>query len=112
MKEENNAMETVKSYLSNLDSHNFEAAGEYLGSKIKIVGPAGEGFRNTKEFLEMMKIQQGKYEIKKSFAEGNDVAIFYNFKNEKATAFMASWYTVNDGKIVSIKTIFDPSLFQ
>lgn len=102
----------VLSYLKCLHNHKFEEAGKYLGQKIKIKGPAGEKFTNTKDFLKMMEVQQGKYKIRKVFVDEKNVCVFYDFTNPKVTAGMASWYIVEENKIISLQTIFDSKLFN
>ncbi len=103
----------VMSYIKALDEQDYQLAGKYLNDNVKIQGPDGESFRRPKEFVEMLSRYQGKYDIKKSFVDGHDVCLFYDLKapNTKAV-FMCSWYQVNNGRIVSIRTVFDPRQFS
>jgi predicted ester cyclase len=103
--------DVVTSYIGALDSQRYEEALEHLHDKVQIVGPAGETFGKPLDFIEMLKKYHGKYDIKKVFADGDDVSVFYDLKTDGPTVFMSSWYQVRDGKIVSIRTVFDPRAF-
>lgn len=105
------AKEIVLSYIKALDGRDYASARKCLGDNVRIKGPAGEAFRTPDEFLGMMKQQQGRYDIKKVFADGNDVCLLYDFITKAATVFFCSWYQVKDGKINSIQTVFDPRPF-
>lgn len=48
------------------------------------------------------------YDIKKVFADGEDVAAFFDFSPGQATLFACGLFQVKDGKIKSIRVIFDP----
>lgn len=103
--------EVVMGYIKAMDSRDYESARSYLSDKVFIKGPAGEAFRNPEEFIDMMKQQNGRYSMKKVFADGDDVCVLYDFVAPTVTAFFCSWYQVRDGKITSIQTIFDSKLF-
>ena len=105
------AKEIVMSYIKALDSRNYDSARFSLGDNVLVKGPAGEAFRSPDEFIEMMQKQQGKYDIKKVFVDGDDVCLLYDFVAKTVTTFFASWYKVKDGKIASIQTVFDPRPF-
>ncbi len=107
----NNAKEVVLSYIKALDGQDYEAAEKYLNDNIRINGPAGEAFRKPKEFIEMLRQYRGKYDLKKVFADGDDVCLLYNLATPAATFFMSSWYQVKEGKISFIQTVFDPRPF-
>jgi len=111
MDPDNNAKKTVMSYITALDSRNYGAALKYLHEKVRIKGPAGEGFGVPKDFIEMLRRYRGKYDVKKVFASGDDVCLFYDLVTSMGAVSMSSWYTVKDGKIVSIQTLFDPRAF-
>jgi hypothetical protein len=49
-----------------------------------------------------------KYDIKRVFSDGDDVCIFYDIEMGNTTIFSCGWYHVIDGKINSIRVIFDP----
>ena len=55
--------------------------------------------------LERMRLE---YDIKKVFADGNDVCVFYDVALSGVRLFTCGWYHVEDGKIRSLKVVFDP----
>jgi hypothetical protein len=55
--------------------------------------------------MERMKL---KYGIKKIFADENDVCLFYDLSMGGLTLFGCGWYHVQNGKINSLKVVFDP----
>jgi hypothetical protein len=111
MDPDTNAKKTVMSYIAELDSRDYDAALKYLHEKVRIKGPAGETFGVPKDFIEMLRRYRGKYDVKKVFADGEDVCVLYDLVTSMGAVSMSSWYTVKDGKIVSIQTLFDPRAF-
>jgi hypothetical protein len=101
--------EVVMSYISSLDKQEYDAALKLLHDNVRIRGPAGETFGKPLDFIEMLRKYRGRYDIKRTFSDGNDVCLWYDLKTTGPTLFMSSWYQVQKGKIVSIQTIFDPS---
>ncbi|HYC11992.1 MAG TPA: nuclear transport factor 2 family protein [Nitrososphaerales archaeon] len=99
--------EVVMSYIRALDSWEYDEALDSLHERVRIKGPAGETFGKPKDFIGMLRKYKGKYEIKKVFADGNDVCVLYDLATKGSRVYMSSWYRVEDGKIVSIETIFD-----
>jgi hypothetical protein len=49
-----------------------------------------------------------KYDVKKVFVDGDDVCVFYDLTLSGAALFTRGWYQVEDGKIRSLKVLFDP----
>ena len=105
------ARETVLSYIEAMGNRDYATVRNYLADNVRVKGPSGEAFRSPNEFLNMMQQQSGKYDIKKVFADGNDVCLLYDFITPKVTTFFCSWYQVKEGKITSIQTVFDPRPF-
>ena len=111
MSSSQSAKEIVLSYIKAMDSRDYASVRKFLGDNVRVKGPAGEAFRSPEEFLAMMQKQQGNYDLKKVFVDGNDVCVLYDFKTKTATSFFSSWYEVKNGKIISIQTVFDPRPF-
>jgi limonene-1,2-epoxide hydrolase len=105
------SLEVVMAYIKALDSQDYETAMNHLHDNVRIRGPAGETYGKPYDFIEMLRRYQGKYDIKKAFADGDDVCLLYDLKTNGPTVFMSSWYQVKRGKIVSIRTVFDPRAF-
>ncbi|MFW9929038.1 MAG: nuclear transport factor 2 family protein [Candidatus Thorarchaeota archaeon] len=106
-----NPKDIVIEYIKALDEYNYNKAKKYLNEKVKIHGPAGEAFSNPTDFINMLQRFRGKYDMKKVFVDGNDVCVLYDLKTSNVTAFMASWYQIDNNKIISVRTIFDSKLF-
>lgn len=103
--------ELVMSYIGALHNGEYEKALEHLHDRVRIRGPAGETFGKPLDFIAMLKKYRGRYDVKKVFAEGEDVCVLYDLSTLDTTVYMSSWYQVKDGKIVSIQTVFDPRAF-
>jgi limonene-1,2-epoxide hydrolase len=102
------SFEVVIAYINALDSQDYDAAMGHLHDKVRIRGPAGETFGKPYDFIEMLRKWRGRYDIKRAFADGDDVCLLYDLKTNGPTVFMSSWYQVKQGKIVSIHSVFDP----
>lgn len=111
MKNNSDATEVVLSYIKALDKEEYDAAGKYLNDEVRIKGPAGESFGKPSEFINMLRRYHGRYELKKTFTDGDDVCLLYDLVMPAAKVFMCSWYHVIDGEIASIQTVFDPRPF-
>jgi hypothetical protein len=108
---ENNPKNVVMAYINALHNQDYDAALRYLHDKVRIRGPAGESFGKPMDFVDMLRKYQGKYDVKKVFADASDVCVLYDLVTSLGTVFMSSWYLVEAGKITSIQTIFDPRAF-
>jgi ketosteroid isomerase-like protein/limonene-1,2-epoxide hydrolase len=112
-KESGAPTETVISYLDALNRQDYETARQYLQDEgFSFKGPLASHNR-PEELLSVMKQLRPKFDVKKSFAEGNDVCLIYELTTKAPTVSVltSAWYKVEQGKIVSIITIFDPRPF-
>ena len=112
MNSETDPKDIVMSYIKNLDEYKYDNVEKLLSEKAQVIGPAGESFKNPKEFLNMLRIYKARYDIKKIFVDGNEVCLLYDMKTSKVTVYTASWYRVKNDKIVFIRSIFDSKLFN
>jgi hypothetical protein len=101
------AKEVVLSLVTALNEENFEAARESADDSMSFVGVLGSR-EGAEAYFSDMKQMRLKYEIKKVFADDRDVCLFYDLKISGQTIFGCGWYHVENGKIVSLKVIFDP----
>ncbi|MDG6982962.1 MAG: nuclear transport factor 2 family protein [Nitrososphaerota archaeon] len=104
-----NPKELVTSYIAALHEQRYEDAMVLLQDNVRIRGPAGETYGKPTQFVETLRKYRGKYDIKRMFADGEDVCVLYDLVIGQSAVYMSSWYQVRDGKITSINTIFDPS---
>ena len=111
MSESSGSLAVVMSYIEALDQQRYEDALTLLDDRVRIRGPAGETFGKPLDFIDMLRKYRGRYEIKKSFADGADVCLLYDLMTTGPTVYMSSWYQVHGGKVVSIQTVFDPRAF-
>ena len=111
MPTKSSSLDVVMAYINALDNGNYDGALNRLDPNVRIGGPAGETFGKPYDFVEMLRKYRGRYDIKKSFADGDDVCLLYDLKTNGPTIFMSSWYQVKLGRIISIRTVFDPGAF-
>lgn len=107
-----NAKDVVMSYIHSLDNQDYGSVENFLSEDVRIIGPAGEGFGGPKGFVKMMRNFPGRYDIKRIFSDEDEICLLYDFITQDAKIYMSSWYRVNEGKIVFIRTIFDPGAFS
>ena len=107
METTSNAKDTVLAFIKALNDNDFAAAKKYASTDLKFIGVLGsrEGADIYFQDMERMKL---KYDIKKVVADGNDVCLLYDVLISGLHIFGSGWYVVNDGKIASIRVIFDP----
>jgi hypothetical protein len=101
--------EVVMSYIEALDNQRYEKAAGLLDDDVRIRGPAGENFGKPLDFVRMLRAYRSKYDVKKVFADGEDVCVLYDLIIGGSAVYTSSWYQVKHGKIVSVDTIFDPN---
>ncbi|HET7148132.1 MAG TPA: nuclear transport factor 2 family protein [Candidatus Nitrosopolaris sp.] len=105
-----NAKELVLEYLATLDRKDFKSARSYVSDNISYVGSIGSFDGADPYFKYLEHLDLPKMEIKKVFTDGQDVCVLHelNFGSPPATMFVCTWCHVDDGKISSMRVIFDP----
>lgn len=97
----------VLTFLNALNNEDFEKARQCLSDNMTFDGVLGH--RDGAEvYIGDMKKMKFKYNIKKAFEDENDVCIFYDIDMSGKIIFTCGWYIVTNGKIDSIKVVFDP----
>lgn len=101
------AKEVVMSFVKALQNEDFKAARSYVNDTMSFLGPLAsrEGAEAYFKDMERMRL---KYDIKKVFVEGDDVCLLYDFSTGPITLFGCGWYHVENGKINSLRVVFDP----
>ncbi|MDR6782008.1 putative ester cyclase [Pedobacter africanus] len=97
----------VLTFINALNQEDFAAAKNCLDGNMNFKGVLGSR-EGADVYIEDMKKMKFKYEVQKAVADENDVALLYNIDMGGTSILTAGWYTVSNGKIVSIKVIFDP----
>jgi limonene-1,2-epoxide hydrolase len=101
------AKQVVLDFITALNEENFEAAKAQTEDDMKFTGVMGS--RNGAEaYFKDMKNMRLKYDIQKTFSDKDDVCLFYNITMSGVMIFSCGWYHVKNGKIQSIRVVFDP----
>ena len=97
----------VLSFIEALNKEDFDTARRFLADEMKFEGVMGsrDGAGNYMADMQRMKF---KYDVKKAFAEGDDVCLLYDINMGAATLFCSGWYKITGGKITWFKVVFDP----
>ncbi len=101
-------------YLQAVERRDFESARSYLSDNISYVSPVNS-FDRSEPYLKYYGQQNvPPLAIKMEFADSNDVCLLSEvaYREPPATIFVCVWYHMNDdGKISSIRVVFDPRPF-
>lgn len=99
--------EIVLAFIDALNRSDFDAARKFVADDMKFVGVLGSRDGGDAYFSDM-KHMNLKYDVKKSFADGDDVCLFYDVMMAGVTVLCAGWYQLSGGKIRLFRVIFDP----
>ena len=108
-----NAKELVMQYIEAINRKDFKSVRSYVSDNVSYVGPVNE-FHKAETYLKYLEhIDLPRLEIKKIFTDGDDVCEFHevNFDTQSAPLLVCMWFHVDDGKISSIRIVFDPRPF-
>jgi ketosteroid isomerase-like protein len=107
-----NAKELVMEYLAAVNRKDFKSARSYVSDNVSYVGHTGMGsFDKAEPYLKYLEhLDLPRLEIIKVFADGDDVCEFHevNVDTLPAPLLVCMWFHVDDGKISSIRIVFDP----
>jgi len=107
MEHENSAKEAVLAFIRALNDEDFELAKRYVNDDISFVGVMGSRQGADAYFRDMERMRL-KYDVKKVFVDGRDVCLFYDLNISGTNVFGCAWYQVEDGRIHSLRVVFDP----
>jgi len=101
------AKETVLAFIEAMNKTDYREARNYTSDEMKFVGVLGTRDGAEAYFKDMEKMRL-RYKIRRVWVDKEDVCLFYeiNMSGNFVPAF--GWYTLENGKIVSIRVIFDP----
>jgi hypothetical protein len=108
------AKDIVMEYIQATERQDFQSARGYLSDNFSYVSPVNSFDRADPYLMYNLHLYQTgqlrKFDIKKEFADSNDVCIIHEYNSQ----LVCLWYHVgNDGKLSSLRVIFDPrSLLQ
>lgn len=107
-----NAKELIMEYLAAVNRKDFKSARSYVSDNVSYVGPTGMGsFDKADPYLKYLEhLDLPRLEIIKVFWDGDDVCEFHevNVDTLPAPLLVCMWFHVDDGKISSIRIVFDP----
>ncbi|HKW60829.1 MAG TPA: nuclear transport factor 2 family protein [Candidatus Dormibacteraeota bacterium] len=107
------AKDTVDRYNKALGAKDFTAARKLLADDLRFEGPI-DHFTRADDYLTAISRLYGMVrgvEHQASIAEGGEVAVFTVLDTPIARAPVAEWYTVQSGKITSLRAYFDARPF-
>ncbi|SPE30211.1 conserved hypothetical protein [Candidatus Sulfotelmatomonas gaucii] len=102
-----NPRETVLAFVKALNEEDFDRARTYVNDDLSFEGVLGSRQGAEAYFQDMTRMRL-KYDVKKVFSDSTDVCIFNDVTMSGAKILVASWYHVDQGKIRSLRVVFDP----
>ena len=106
-----NPKEIVLEFLEALNRKDFKSARNYVSDNVSYIAPLNS-FNGVEPYFKYVEhLNLPKLDIKKVFTEGShDVSVLWevNYSTPPAPLSVSAWYQVHDGKISSMKLIFDP----
>ena len=110
-----NSLKVIQQFQQATGKGDFTAARRLLEDNLSFRGPI-DTFQTPEPYLEALKklhpiIQ--RIDMKKIFADGNDVCVLYDMvtNTPAGTAFVCEWYQVKGEKIADIRVVFDARPF-
>jgi len=106
--------ETVLAFQRAIGNKDFTAARKLVQDNLEFRGPF-DTFHRADDYLHALQklsaIVEG-VDILKVFEDENDVSLFCDLKTKTVgTSFVAEWYKLKDGKIASVRVVFDARPF-
>ncbi len=95
------------SYVKALNDQDFRAARSYVSDNLIFSAPLAS-FNSAEEYFKDMQRLRIRFDIKKVFVDGDDVCLLYDFSSGSINLFGCGWYHVDNGKIDSLKVVYDP----
>jgi hypothetical protein len=97
----------VKAFIKAINNEDFTTARKYVNDNLKFDGVMGSRDGADIYFSDMERMKF-KYDVKKIFADEDDVCVLYDINMGGATIFTCGWYKLENCKISSLKVVFDP----
>jgi len=107
-----NAGDILRKFCAAVIKRDLTEARRYLDERLEFVG-LFETYRSAEEYLSALtKLLQVtvRLDVKKIIAEGNDAAIFFELETKApvaATALVAEWHQIQNGKVSHVESAFD-----
>ena len=101
------ARETVASLVDALNAEKFDEARRLVHDDMQFVGALGTRDGADAYFNDMRRMKL-KYAVQKTFVEGDDVCLVYELRIDEKHISCVGLYHVRDGRVDSLRAIFDP----
>ncbi|HTT15585.1 MAG TPA: nuclear transport factor 2 family protein [Thermoplasmata archaeon] len=106
------AKDVVMSYQAAMGKGDWKNARAHLRDDLEFRGPL-DSFHTADEYLAALQRlypMVEKVDVKRIFAEGDDVAVLcdLHFKPPMPTMYVVEWYSVTGEKISRVQVVFDP----
>jgi hypothetical protein len=101
------AEQMVLDLMSAINEGDFATARELVWDDFTFEGVLGKRNGADAYFADLSKLKP-QYGVVQSFARGLDVCVLSNLRMEGKEIFCCSWYRLRQGKIASLKVLFDP----
>jgi len=109
-----NALEIVQKYQEATGKGDFGAARKLVHDDLAFHGPIDQ-FDKPEALFEALKTLLPiveRTEVRKVFADGNDVCVLYDLVTKTSGAeLIVEWFKVRDDKIATIRVVFDARPF-
>ena len=95
-----------------LNAHDLVRARRYLADDLHFVGMFGPPIDGADAYLEAMARLGAQQVIVKCLVERDEVACQYNLTlpaRPYTPIFCCGWFTISDGRIRSLRVVFDPT---
>jgi limonene-1,2-epoxide hydrolase len=109
------AKEIVTEFIQALERKDWKTVRGYISDNISVLAPGpveSTTFHQAEPFMNYLEhANLPPLEIKKEFADGNDVCLLYDmtYREPPLKTFVCGWFHVNeDGKIGSLRFVLDP----
>ncbi|SRR5579885_2868466 len=103
-------------YLEAFERKEFERVAELLHPNLEFTGPGGSTHTAAEYLAAIRRLSPIllRNDVTKTFVDGNDVCIVYNFVTDTTAGAVPSveWHTVEADRIRSIRLFFDRMSFQ
>ncbi len=104
---DNTTRNAAEQFIQYLNEENFDKAESYLDPDFKFIGVLGTR-NNASVYIKDMRQMKFKYRILKAFTSGEDVCFWYTIDMGEQVIEASGWYQIKNGKILSLKVLFDP----
>jgi hypothetical protein len=106
------AKDVVEQYQRAMGSGDWKAARALLRDDLEFTGPL-DTFHKADDYiaaLQRLYPMVEKVDIKRTFAEGDDVVVLcdLHFRPPMPTMYVVEWYGVTADKIARVQVVFDP----